>query len=122
MTTPTSEPTQLVPTTPAPHPVDAGEVLNSEVFVALKRTLDDSKDTIDNELFLYQAPSYQWEPSSVYRYADFFESLRVMASEGVAGNTFYIADDREDGHIYGLVNIAAFFAQSIKETIQYDAW
>ena len=29
--------------------------------------------------------------------------------------------DAEDGHVYGLVNVAAFLAQSMKETIQYDA-
>ena len=50
------------------------------------------------------------------------ESLYVMAAEGVAGKKFYIGDDDvENGHVYGLVNIAAFLAQSMKETIQYDA-
>jgi len=45
-----------------------------------------------------------------------------MAAEGVAGKKFYIGDDDvENGHVYGLVNIAAFLAQSMKETIQYDA-
>ena len=46
----------------------------------------------------------------------------MMAAEGVAGKKFYIGDDDvENGHVYGLVNIAAFLAQSMKETIQYDA-
>ena len=45
-----------------------------------------------------------------------------MASDGVAGKTFYAGDDDvTNGHVYGLVNLAAFLAQSMKETIKYDA-
>ena len=69
------------------------------------------KSGIDSKLFLYQTPAYQWVPSSVYRYDDFRESLSVMAEEGVAGKKFYIGEDVENGHVYGLVNIAAFLAQ-----------
>ena len=84
--------------------------------------LDGAKDDIDSKLFLYQTPAYQWIPSSVYRYDDFRESLTTMIAEGVAGKTFYAGEaDVENGHVYGLVNIAAFLAQSMKETIQYDA-
>jgi hypothetical protein len=50
------------------------------------------------------------------------ESLYVMATEGVTGKKFYIGEsDVENGHVFGLVNIAAFLAQSMKETIRYDA-
>ena len=84
--------------------------------------MDSAKDEIDNKLFLYQTPGYQWIPSSVYRYDDFKDSLYVMATEGVAGKKFYIGEpDVDNGHVYGLVNIAAFLAQSMKETIKYDA-
>jgi hypothetical protein len=75
------------------------------------------KDDIDTKIFLYQTPDFQWVPSTVYRYEDFSESLDVMATEGVAGKTFYIGESAVDnGHSYGLVNIAAFLAQSMKET------
>jgi hypothetical protein len=70
---------------------------------------------------LYQAPSNEWEPSSVYRYNDFIAALRVMYEDGVAGKHFYMGDDSPNGHKYGLVNIAAFLAQSMKETIRYNA-
>jgi len=84
--------------------------------------LDQVKSSIDSKLFLYQTPSFQWIPSGVYRYDDFRESLTIMATEGVAGKKFYIGEkDVDNGHVYGLVNIAAFLAQSMKETIQYDA-
>ena len=87
----------------------------------LIQSLDMVKSEIDSKLFLYQTPAFQWIPSTVYRYDDFRESLNIMAEEGVAGKTFYIGEDIENGHVYGMVNIAAFLAQSMKETIQYDA-
>ena len=114
----------------APHPTgqpvsptsEAGIIISSETFIELERALETVKDDIDDKLFLYQTPAFQWVPSSVYRYEDFHESLFVMATEGVAGKKFYIGeDDVTNGHVYGLVNIAAFIAQSMKETIQYDA-
>ena len=83
---------------------------------------DNVKDQVDSKLFLYQTPDMQWVPSTVYRYEDFRESLDVMATEGVAGKTFYVGEDvGANGYVYGLINIAAFLAQSMKETIQHDA-
>ena len=96
--------------------------MSSQTFVDLESALDNAQTDIDNELFLYQTPGYQWIPSTVYRYIDFKESLYIMATEGVAGKKFYIGESGvENGHVFGLVNIAAFLAQSMKETIQYDA-
>ena len=87
----------------------------------LINALDAVKPDIDSKLFLYQTPAFQWIPSTVYRYDDFRESLNIMATEGVAGKTFYTGEDVENGHVYGMVNVGAFLAQSMKETIQYDA-
>jgi hypothetical protein len=87
----------------------------------LMQNLDTVKSDIDSTLFLYQTPAFQWVPSTVYRYDDFRESLSIMSTDGVAGKKFYIGEDINHGHVYGLVNIAAFLAQSMKETIQYDA-
>jgi hypothetical protein len=113
----TSQPTRK-PVSPSS---EAGLILNSDKFVAMDETLQAVKDEIDSKLFLYETPSFQWVPSTVYKYADFRESLYVMATEGVAGKKFYIGEDVTNGHVYGLVNIAAFLAQSMKETIKYDA-
>ena len=87
----------------------------------LIQNLDTVKTEIDSNLFLYQTPAFQWIPSTVYRYDDFRESLSIMSTEGVAGKTFYTGEDLENGYVYGMVNVAAFLAQSMKETIQYDA-
>ena len=87
----------------------------------INNELDKVENEIDNKLFLYESPMGGWLPSSVYKYADLRESLDVMATEGVAGKKFYIGEDVTNGHVYGMVNIAAFLAQSMKETIKYDA-
>lgn len=83
---------------------EVGLIVNSDTFVNLENALEGSKDDIDDKLFLYQTPAYQWIPSSVYKYADFIESLYIMATQGVAGRKFYIGEDGDDGHIYGLVS------------------
>ena len=49
------------------------------------------------------------------------DGLRVMYNDGVANKYFHMGDDSPNGHLYGLVNIAAFLAQSMKETIKYNA-
>jgi hypothetical protein len=94
---------------------------SADTTADLIQSLDTVKSSIDDNILLYQTPDFQWEPSTIYRYDDLLESIKIMATEGVAGKTFYIGEDVESGHVYGLVNIAAFLAQSMKETIQYDA-
>jgi len=88
---------------------------------AVESVLNSKRDAIDNKILLYQSPTLEWEPSSVYRYRDLAAALRVMYEEGVANKYFYVGDDSSNGHIYGLVNIAAFLAQSMKETVKYNA-
>ena len=88
---------------------------------AVEQVLQQSKSDIDKKLFLYQNPTMKWEPSSVYRYDGFLAGLRVMYTDGVANKQFYMGDSSPNGPQYGLVNIAAFLAQSMKETIKYDA-
>jgi len=34
-----------------------------------------------------------------------------MVEAGVAGKTFYLGDDSQNGYLYGLANIAAFLGQ-----------
>ena len=93
----------------------------SSVQGSLIQALETVKTDIDGSILLYKTPAFQWEQSTIYRYTDLLESIKIMSTEGVAGKTFYIGEENENGHIYGLVNIAAFLAQSMKETIQYDA-
>ena len=43
-----------------------------------------------------------------------------MYTDGVAKKYFYVGDESENGHVYGLVNLAAFLAQSMKEWVSYN--
>ena len=60
--------------------------------------------------------------SQVYRWDDMIDAVIKMTNVGVAGQLLY-AGSHDDalGYRYGLVNLAAFLAQSMQETIQYDA-
>jgi chitinase len=62
-----------------------------------------------------------WEPSTVYLWEDMIAAVEVMIETGVAGETLFAGvDDSQQSCQYGLVNIAAFLAQAMKETIKYN--
>jgi len=82
--------------------------------------LEQKKSRIDSELFLYDT-GFGVVESSVYRYQGFRDGLEVMHEEGVGDSFFYLGDSSDIGYKIGLVNVAAFIAQSMKETIKYDA-
>jgi len=93
----------------------------SSVAAAVEAVLEANQDGFDRKILLYETPTMEWEPSTVYRFNDMLAALRVMYTDGIANKYFYMGDESPDGHIYGLVNIAAFLAQSLKETIKYNA-
>jgi len=115
---PVPPPTQAPGPNPQPNPTPTPPGSSAQEVVEV---LESSKSRIDNELFLYKTPENSWQPSTVYRYDGFIAALRVMYEDGVNNKFFYVGDGSSNGHEYGLANIAAFLAQSKKETIQYDA-
>ncbi|WP_258180307.1 Ig-like domain-containing protein [Photobacterium kishitanii] len=91
---------------------------------ALNQQLTNAADVMDNEAFLYETPQSQWIPSTVYKWNDFLDGLNAMHNIGVAGNKFWLLNDNVDDAtniIYAKVAIAAFLAQSMQETIRYNA-
>ncbi|SMY15977.1 Ig-like domain-containing protein [Photobacterium aquimaris] len=91
---------------------------------ALNQQLSNAADVMDNEAFLYETPQSQWVPSTVYKWNDFLDGLNAMHNIGVAGNKFWLLTDEADDAtniIYAKVAIAAFLAQSMQETIRYNA-
>lgn len=50
----------------------------------------------------------------------FFSELNLHNSYLGPGNWFYIGE--EDTANYGLVNLAAFLAYGVTQSIQYDSW
>jgi hypothetical protein len=97
----------------------------------LEDALEYAKDDINTKLLISAKTNStggeEWSASEVYRYDDLLRAIRLMYLEGVGDYKFYIgdddttADDTTMSTTLGLVNIAAFLAQSMKETIKYDA-
>ncbi|MEZ9536666.1 cellulose-binding domain-containing protein [Shewanella sp. 10N.286.51.B8] len=97
-------------------PLTAIEELNRQLLAA--------KDAMNNEAFLFQTPQSQWIPSTVYKWEDFLDGLSAMHNIGVAGNKFWLIDENADDETnikYAKIAIAAFLAQSMQETIRYNA-
>ncbi|EJK75591.1 hypothetical protein THAOC_02684 [Thalassiosira oceanica] len=125
--------------------ISAGSSTISSVGVkAVEETFRAMKDKFNDELFLYETPLMEWVPSSVYRFDDFMDGLNVMHSQGIAGKKvcreslmgddssmllflsttrlifapqLYMGGDCGHCHMYGLINVAAFLAQAMKETM-----
>mmetsp|Transcript_12134 Transcript_12134/g.23659 ORF Transcript_12134/g.23659 Transcript_12134/m.23659 type:complete len:730 (+) Transcript_12134:73-2262(+) len=98
--------------------IAAAKANNVELLEKIQSTLRPLGVTIDSSLFLTQL----YEPSKIYKFMDLDAALEVAAIDGIADNILYLGDVSNSlGHEYGLVNLAAFLAQCMKETIQYDA-
>lgn len=85
--------------------------------------LGDSR-VFDDEILVAQAPDMTWYPSRLYRWRDFVQAVATMHTRGVGEMRLWLGDatDADDVRTrIGLVNLAAFLAQSMKETIRYDA-
>jgi hypothetical protein len=93
--------------------------------VGLEDALENAKWDINSKLLMYESGfEGGWLPSTVYRYDSMLMALQIMYLEGVGDLKFYVGEDVAgvEGVKIGLVNLAAFLAQSIKETIKYNAW
>lgn len=78
----------------------------------------------NSEVLISQDPDLSWRPSRVYRWADFVQAVATMFGTGVGDMRLWLGDESADEATrtqYALVNLAAFLAQSMKETIRYDA-
>jgi hypothetical protein len=99
----------------------------------IRRTMGLEGQRFENSVLLYETPSLQWEPSSVYRFDDMMVALESMWTIGMGNLFLYMGEPMngvsgleaeavaESNRRYALVNIAAFLAQSMQETIRYNA-
>ena len=120
---PTVPPTpRIEPTTPSPTLPPNTRSPSSNV--GIEDALDNAQHDINNKILLYESGfEGGWLPSTVYRYDTLLKALQLMYLEGVGEYKFYLGDDVAgvEGVKVGLVNLAAFLAQSMKETIKYNA-
>lgn len=68
-------------------------------------------------VFMYNTGT-SWVESTLYTWPDMVRAVSLMATNGVGQSKFWLGDTSS---VYGLVNVAAFLAQCMKETIQYNA-
>ena len=120
---PTVPPTpRIEPTTPAPSLPPNTRSPSSNTGV--EDALDNASWDINNKILLYESGfEGGWLPSTVYRYDTMLKALQLMYLEGVGEYTFYMGEDVHgvEGVKVALVNLAAFLAQSMKETIKYNS-
>lgn len=93
-------------------------------IAALNTELTGVESVMNNSVFLYETPSSTFVPSNIYKWADFLDALNAMHNTGIAGVKFWLTDSAVDDATsskYAKVAIAAFLAQSMKETIKFDA-
>jgi len=79
---------------------------------------------LSSELLISQLPDLSWAPSTIYHWSDLLQGLATACGSGIGGFTYWTGTASLDASVKtttGLVNLAAFLAQSMKETIQYDA-
>jgi len=86
-----------------------------------EEVMDALRKTDPNDILLSEQPDHTWAASTMYKWVDFLEALDTVSSAGIGEELFWLGDGSENGREYGLVNVAAFLAQSMKETIMYDA-
>eukprot|EP00966_Prymnesium_polylepis_P329873 7385550-Prymnesium_polylepis.1 len=77
------------------------------------------KNADSENVFQYQTPSGGWLPSTLYTWSDMIEGVKIMATTGIGKQKLYVGEG--DNYVYGLVNLAAFLGESMKETIMYNA-
>eukprot|EP00928_Gymnodinium_smaydae_P046610 TRINITY_DN3105_c0_g1_i2.p1 TRINITY_DN3105_c0_g1~~TRINITY_DN3105_c0_g1_i2.p1 ORF type:complete len:1125 (-),score=180.89 TRINITY_DN3105_c0_g1_i2:807-4181(-) len=105
----TPSPTTAPTLAPAPPTADGGVI--AKALLALSNA--DSAG-----VFMYDTGT-GWQESDIYTWPDMIDAVRVMATTGVGKAKLWLGEG--GNHIYGLVNVAAFLAQSMQETIQYNA-
>lgn len=75
------------------------------------------QDSDSSGVFMYDTGN-GWLESDVYTWTDMIKAVQLMATSGVGSMKLWTGGSN---YLYGLVNIAAFLAQCMQETIQYNA-
>lgn len=91
-----------------------------------ERWLHSRRSRIEGSVFVSQNRAVNGNPyfSQSYKFSSFISSLRVTAKYGVSDNKFFFIGDvlrGKRGFTAGLVNLAAFFANVMVESIRDDS-
>jgi len=86
---------------------------------AVKAVIDALEASDSQGVFQYDTGN-GWLESDIYTWPDMIKAVQMMATTGVGKSKLWLGERAEDVR-YGLVNVAAFLAQCMQETIQYNA-
>eukprot|EP00854_Cymbomonas_tetramitiformis_P003643 gene3643-4578_t len=93
-------------------------------FTSAQSYFEQAKETLcrtcsDDILVVETVTGYA--ESVVYKWPDLLKAVDSTFLTGIGDMKLYMGDESSNGYKYGLTNIAAFLAQSMKESIKYDA-
>ena len=71
-----------------------------------------------SQILVAQQPDLTFKQSDIYKPADMIKAVEQAVQFGVGAKKFWFGDGND---VYGLVGVAAFLSQAMKEAIQYDA-
>lgn len=115
--TPGTEPSGTIPGT-TPRPTTSAEPLPPSGDDTIDAAIKALEAANSAGVFMYDTGN-GWIESDIYTWPDMVKAVSVMANKGVGKNKLWLGSDGK--HVYGLVNVAAFLAQAMQETIQYNA-
>ena len=103
------------------HSVAHDEFYTDAIPVNLAKILIKSKKDIEQNVLVRRTPNLEWEPSSIYDFDGLMKALGVMHLHRVRSGSFHLGEGTDDVDAkYGLVNLAAFLAHSMAQSIKYD--
>jgi len=98
------------------NPTIIGEIGTSAIL-----HVESKRDLIERYVMISYNPSGLPYPSKSYTYDNFIQSLKIMGVDGFGADfKFELWEGIRDKYHYGLVNLAAFLANSMVESIEAD--
>merc|ERR1719220_2866158 len=88
----------------------------SDLITAVVQALQNSNST---GVFQYKDASETWVPSTIYTWEAMTQAINDTATIGIGSESFWVGE--ASNHIYGLVNVATFLAQTMSEAVAYNA-
>lgn len=79
------------------------------------------KNLIENLVLVSYTSSGLSYPSRQYTFEDFYNALQLVVQRGFGELQFLSNEGNPNAYHYGLVNLSAFLAQAMSESIIYDA-
>ncbi|KAK1739219.1 hypothetical protein QTG54_009762 [Skeletonema marinoi] len=103
------------------HSIVHDKFYSDAIPMNVAEILDKSKADIEQNVLVRRTPNLEWEASSIYHFEGLMKALGVMTLHNVRSGNFYLGEGMDDVEArYGLVNLAAFLAHSMAQSIKYD--